>query len=154
MMMMNCFCGMVDQRKALSLISNQDHCQRSSPSWISNTLQAGFEPAHEPAWMKLCSSDNHYTTTPLERNEINTNVLWKYSAPSLKLNQCQQEVIFGHSSHTMLKKKISWKWLIAMVVGWWIVLDLPPVLFIKLELPSQHFKVGSTLFQRCGSTLK
>ena len=32
MMMMNCFCGMVDRRKAFSLISSRDHCQRSSPS--------------------------------------------------------------------------------------------------------------------------
>ena len=45
MMMMNCFCGMVDRRKALSLISSRDHCQRSSPSRISDTLRAGFETA-------------------------------------------------------------------------------------------------------------
>ena len=45
MMMMNCFCGMVDRRKAFSPISNRDHCQRSSPSQISHTLRAGFEPA-------------------------------------------------------------------------------------------------------------
>ena len=45
MMMMNCFCGVVDQQKAFHLISSHDHCQRSSPSWISDTLQAGFEPA-------------------------------------------------------------------------------------------------------------
>ena len=36
---------MVDQRKAFSLISSRDHCQRSSPSWISDTPRAGFEPA-------------------------------------------------------------------------------------------------------------
>ena len=46
MMMMDCFCGMVDQRKAFSLISSQDHWQRSSPSRISDTPRAGFEPAH------------------------------------------------------------------------------------------------------------
>ena len=45
MMMMNCFCGMVDRRKAFSLISSRDHCQRSSPSRISDTPWAGFEPA-------------------------------------------------------------------------------------------------------------
>ena len=45
MMMMNCFCGMVDRRKAFTLISSRDHCQRSSPSQISDTLRAGFEPA-------------------------------------------------------------------------------------------------------------
>ena len=44
MMMMNCFCGMVDQRKAFHLISSQDHWQRSSPSQIFDTPQAGFEP--------------------------------------------------------------------------------------------------------------
>ena len=37
MMMMNCFCGMVDRRKAFSLISSRDHCQRSSPTRISDT---------------------------------------------------------------------------------------------------------------------
>ena len=44
-MMMNCFCGMVDRRKAFSLTSSWDHCQRSSPSQISGTPRAGFEPA-------------------------------------------------------------------------------------------------------------
>ena len=43
MMMISCFCGMVDRRKAFCLISSRDHSQRSSPSWISDTLQAGFE---------------------------------------------------------------------------------------------------------------
>ena len=39
------FCGMVDRRKAFSLISSRDHCGRSSPSRISDTPRAGFEPA-------------------------------------------------------------------------------------------------------------
>ena len=41
------FCGMVDQRKAFSLISSWDHCQRSSPSRISNSPRAGFEPVQK-----------------------------------------------------------------------------------------------------------
>ena len=45
MMMMNCFCSIVDRRKAFSLISRQYHCQRSSPSQIFDTPRAGFEPA-------------------------------------------------------------------------------------------------------------
>ena len=45
MMTMNCFCSMVDRRKAFNLISSQDHCQRPSPSQISATPQAGFELA-------------------------------------------------------------------------------------------------------------
>ena len=44
-MMVNCFCRMVDQRKALSLISKWDHCERFSPLQISDTLRVGFEPA-------------------------------------------------------------------------------------------------------------
>ena len=43
--LMNCFCGMVDRRKVFSLISSRDHCKRSSPSRISGTPRAGFEPA-------------------------------------------------------------------------------------------------------------
>ena len=45
MMMMNCFCCIVDQQKEFSLISSQDHCQRSSPLQISNMPRTGFEPA-------------------------------------------------------------------------------------------------------------
>ena len=37
MMMMNCFCGMVNRRNTFSLISSRDDCQTSSPSRISNT---------------------------------------------------------------------------------------------------------------------
>ena len=45
MMMMSCFCGMVDRRKAFNFNSSRDHCQRSSPSRISDMLWAGFEPS-------------------------------------------------------------------------------------------------------------
>ena len=68
MMMMNCFCGMLDRRKAFSFISSRDHCQRSSPSRISDTPSRVWtcaEPEFRLSWMKLCSSDNHYTTAPL-----------------------------------------------------------------------------------------
>ena len=68
MMMMNCFCRMVDPRKAFSLISSRNHCQRSYPSRISDTPRAGFEPAQNLSsglleW-SCCSSDNHYTMAP------------------------------------------------------------------------------------------
>ena len=36
---------MVDQPKVFSLISSQDHYERFSPSRISDTSRAGFEPA-------------------------------------------------------------------------------------------------------------
>ena len=44
-LMLNCLCGMVDQWKALSLISSSDYCQRFSPSQISDRPQARFKPA-------------------------------------------------------------------------------------------------------------
>ena len=37
------FGGMVDRRKVFSLISSRDHCQRSSPSRISDTPRTGKE---------------------------------------------------------------------------------------------------------------
>ena len=39
------FCGMVARREVFSLISSWDHCQRSSPSRISDTPRTGFELA-------------------------------------------------------------------------------------------------------------
>ena len=45
MIMMNCFSGMVDRQETFSLISSWDHCQRSSPSWISDMPWAEFRPA-------------------------------------------------------------------------------------------------------------
>ena len=67
MMMMNCFWGIFDQRKAFSLISNQEHCQRSSPTRIFDASQVRVEPVHNLKsglieWS--CSSDNHYTMAP------------------------------------------------------------------------------------------
>ena len=44
LIIMNCFCGMVGRRKALSLISSWDHCPWFSPLQISDTPQTGFEP--------------------------------------------------------------------------------------------------------------
>ena len=55
-------------RKAFNFISSWNHWQRFTPSQISNTLRAKFEPCVEPesilCQMKFCSSDNHYITVP------------------------------------------------------------------------------------------
>ena len=45
MMVMKCFCYMIDWQRAISLISSRDHFERSSPSWISDMLWGRFEPA-------------------------------------------------------------------------------------------------------------
>ena len=44
-MMMNYFCGMVDQQNALSIFFSQDHYQKFSPSQISDTSRSEFEPS-------------------------------------------------------------------------------------------------------------
>ena len=68
-MMMNCFCGMVDRRKAFSLISSRDNCQRSSPSRISDTPRAGFEPAQNlSSGLVEWSCAVVITTTPWRHN--------------------------------------------------------------------------------------
>ena len=71
-MMMNCFCGMVDRRKTFSLISSRDHCQRSSPSRISDTPRAGFEPAWSSGLVQW-SYAVVITTTP-RRHKFVTNL--------------------------------------------------------------------------------
>ena len=74
-LMMNWFCGMVDWQKAFSLISSRDHCQRSSPLQISDTLRAGFEPVQN-----LSSGLNYWscavviTTTPWSHWDIEQDV--------------------------------------------------------------------------------
>ena len=47
------FCVVVDRQKAFILMSSRDHCQRSSPSLIFDTLRAGFEPAQNLSSVKV-----------------------------------------------------------------------------------------------------
>ena len=55
MMMMNCFCGMVDRQNVFRLIFSRGHCQGSSPPLISDTPRAGFEPVQNLSYH--CSID-------------------------------------------------------------------------------------------------
>ena len=76
MMMMNCFCRMVDRRKVFSLISSRSH-SLSEILTIANLQHAAIrvwacaEPEFRLSWMKLCSSDNHYTTALVTRVRAN-----------------------------------------------------------------------------------
>ena len=67
MIMMKCFCGLVDWPKVFSLISSQDHCQRSFIANLWHSMSRVWtctEPEFRLSWMKLCSSHNHYTMVP------------------------------------------------------------------------------------------
>ena len=63
--LINYFCGMVDQRKALSLISTQDHSQRFPPSQISNMPQVEFEPVQN-----LNSGFTFWNFSPYGANDV------------------------------------------------------------------------------------
>ena len=58
-MMMNGFCGMVDQQKAFNLIYSRDHCLRSSTLRISDTSWAGLESAQSD-FQILNPKSGHY----------------------------------------------------------------------------------------------
>ena len=78
MMMMNCFCGMVDRRKAFSLISSWDHCQRSSPLQISDTLRAE-DMLHSNNLMASTERANFSVHFLLKTfSKINSENIWKY----------------------------------------------------------------------------
>ena len=69
MMKMNCFCGMVDRRKALfpaGTIIGGPH-QRESPTHREHDLTCA-EPEFRLSWMTLCSGENHYT--PVSHSQV------------------------------------------------------------------------------------
>ena len=74
---MNCFYDMVDQRKVFSIISSQDHCQRSSPSRIFNTPRAGFEPGQNlSSGLVEWSCAVVITTTPRRHKKMYLATFW------------------------------------------------------------------------------
>ena len=95
MMMMNCFCGMIDQRKAFNLISSRTYCQISSPSRISDTPRAGFEPAQNlSSGLVEGSCAVVITTTQVSLSQVNlgsksdiANSIKKTDDKLKKLNQ-------------------------------------------------------------------
>ena len=58
-----CFCDMVDQRKTISLISRGGPL--SENFWHAmGRIWTCIKPEFRLWWMKLCSSDKHYTMAP------------------------------------------------------------------------------------------
>ena len=73
------FAEWLTDKRRFSLISSRDHCQRSSPSWISDTPRAGFEPAQNLSsglveWscavVKRCKVRKTFDQNCLEFSEI------------------------------------------------------------------------------------
>ena len=67
MMMMNCFCGMLADKRCLALFSAgtivRNPHNRGSPH-ATGRFWTWAESDFRLTWMKLCSSDKHYTTQP------------------------------------------------------------------------------------------
>ena len=76
MMMMNCFCGMVDGQKAF-----KHYLQPGPLSGIltilnfrhaASRISTCAEPEFRLCWMKLCNSDNHYTKVSFKIFDVTT----------------------------------------------------------------------------------
>ena len=111
--MINCFCGKSDRRKACRLISSRDHCQISSTSRISDMPLEGFEPAESEfkfCLMKLSSGDHHTTTLHrhLEGNTfkpVDKDILYLYKICELLVQNifCSQFCPNTMKLHKVLK---------------------------------------------------
>ena len=63
-LVINCFWGIDDRQKALSLISSRNYCQILTITYLRHLdrrILTCADPAFGIIWMKLCSIDNHYT---------------------------------------------------------------------------------------------
>ena len=103
---MNFFCGMVDGRKAFTLISSRDHRQGSSPLRIFSMPGAGLEPAQNlSSGFDEWSCTAVITTTP-QRDKRGAHrhkrcTLW--SPLSFWIPICTQKMVPPHNSEPALK---------------------------------------------------
>ena len=98
MMMMNCFCGIVHQRKEFRLFLNWGHHQKSSPSRTSNISQAGFEPVQNlSSGFIEWSCTMVIITTP--QNHTNLKRLWSQTSLSSLSSLCRCIQIFWLTFH-------------------------------------------------------
>ena len=124
MMIINCFCGMVDWRKAFSLISSREHCRRPLPSRIFNTPRAGFEPAQNlSSGLIEWSCAIMLTTTPQRHLwkfmlEFKRSVFFHYSRKYLK-GACLQKCIAFYG----LRKGYSTQQCLLAVLKRWCFID-------------------------------
>ena len=106
MMMMNCFCSMVDRRKAFSLISSRDHCQRSSPSRISDTPRAGFEPVQNLSSGFVDWNYSVMITTTSQHNRVLMFVLFATMQKNIFRSFLINNFIWRSSG--------SWRWYVSL----------------------------------------
>ena len=109
LMIMNCFCGMVDWTKVCQFLFSagtivSDHCQylrhAASRTWTC------AEPEFMLSGMTLCSSDNHYTTVVIvvfvEVELGSANAYWVVYGRVI--------VLFSSHKHLFYEKTIFFAW--------------------------------------------
>ena len=120
---MNCFCSVVDRRKAFSLISIRDHCQRSSPSQISDTPRAGFEPAQNLSsgfdeWSCVVvittTSSSEFTPFPFEKRVLISR--------SILIQKRQKKALLFYKQASYYEMRLTFrlkpKQLLSIWLGW------------------------------------
>ena len=119
--MIDCFCGMVDRRKVLSLISSLEHCQRFSPSRISDTSRAGFEPAQNLSLRFVEWSCALVITTTPRRNQLivtlTTTIFYCYVIYATWSNWKSQQKHCFHAK-TVVKRSSH---LVVFLIGNWCI---------------------------------
>ena len=118
LMMMNCFCGIVDQRKRFSLIFDWGHCQRPSSLWMSDILQAGFNLCRtSPALVELSCAVVITTTSQLHCDDEPScngaacnisSVIWQ--SPPFGNIFCSALLKVSISFNKHIWFEISWNW--------------------------------------------
>ena len=110
--MLNCFCGIVDQQKVLSLIFSRDQFQKSSPSRISDTPRAGFEP-----------------TQNLSSGFVEKSSTWSLTQQTHTENKCTQ--LLTNIAHEKFPKRVSSATFYSLTASY---------NFMQKELMSQFFE--------------
>ena len=114
---MDCFYGLVQCQKAFSLISSWDQCQRSSPFWISGTLQAEFKPVQNLSSGSVEWSCVVVITTTPRCNKL-TIKIWKVSL----LNHCFISILFDTLVYQVQTSGFSPKVLPAIILTFMITI--------------------------------
>ena len=132
MMMMNCFCGIVNRRKV------EPYFQPGPLSeilTIANLWHAAIriwtsaEPGFRLWWMKLCNSHNHYTTT------LTFSYLWTFTLVSIK--KIVSSTFFRYLTWKLNTKEFSFIFLFLLAWSW----SIPYLTILALSLHSRNFRI-------------
>ena len=100
LILMNGFCGLVNQQMVFRLISSRDYCQRSSPLWTLGMPQTGFETA-----LKLISGLVDWSCAVV----ITTKPQWLETSNSKSISLCYVTASFSKNISTPRSASTKWQ---------------------------------------------